>query len=77
MEAIAFEDICYLLPSSLALCPFPSYDATLRYGQGDKTIFTDLGPTFPRWILLGRISETVSSSYVILIITLVDHPRIG
>ena len=82
MEAAAFEDICYLPPSSLAPCSFLSYDATLRNGQGDKTVFTNLGPTFPKWIILGRILGLsyitfISSSHVIPIITLVDHPRIG
>ena len=82
MNVAAFEDICYLHLSSLASCPFPSCDATLRNSQGDKTVFTDLGPTFSRWILLGHILGLsyitfIYSSHVIPIITLVDHPRIG
>ena len=82
MEVAAFEDICHLPLLSLALCRSPSYDATLRKGQIDKTVFTDLRPTFLRWILLGHILGLsfitfVFSSHIIPIITLVDHPRIG
>ena len=85
MEVAAFEDI-YCLPF---LIPYPmptlSCDATLKNVQDDKTFLLTSDLRFrddfsPRTYV--GLSHTIfisssSSSYIIPIITLFDHPQIG
>ena len=82
MEVTVIKDICYLVPSSLIQCLTPRYDATLKNFQDDRNVLITsdlhLRGDFSPWTYFELSYITfISSFHVILIITLVDHPRIG